>query len=251
MILRPQFANIRVVLVEPSLPENIGSTARAMKTMGLSSLYLVNPKLFPDSRADALAAGATDVLASAIVVDSLPEALNGCVFAAGCSARARDIALPILDPPTVAQKLLHQASRPVALVFGAERTGLSNEDLSRCHVAVYIPTEPDYGSLNLSQAVQVLAYALRMAALHAHQHVGEHQPERESLATVDQLERMFEHFEVALGDIDFLKGRPSSQLMQRIRRMLHRAELDEREVFILRGILAEAQRMAKLAGVAR
>jgi TrmH family RNA methyltransferase len=249
MSLRDFLRPIRIVLIDTALPENIGAAARAMKTMGFSDLALVRPKLFPDQRANALAAGADDVLAAARICDTLTEAIADCVFAAGCTARLRDIALPMHGPEAAALRLLEaRANGPVALVFGAERTGLTNEDLSRCDAAVHIPTEADFSSLNLAQAVQVLAYAVRAAAL-----VSTRQPplpavERDDpLATIEQMERMFEHFEQALTEIDFFKGRPYGHLMQRIRRMLHRAELDAREVMILRGILAEAQRMARLA----
>jgi len=243
--LRP----IRVVLVEPSLPENIGASARAMKTMGLSDLALVQPKLFPDARASALAAGAEDILERARVCATLAEALADCVFAAGCSARRRDVALPLLEPARAARDLLGRLSAgPVALVFGAERTGLSNADLGRCDIAVHIPTEPDFSSLNLAQAVQVLAFSVRMAALEQNPPAPQPTEDREDPpASIGQLEGMFGHFEEALEEIDFFKGRPHRQLMLRIRRMLHRADLDTREVMILRGILAEAQRMARLA----
>ncbi len=241
--------NIRVVLVETALPENIGAAARAMKTMGLSDLALVRPKLFPDQRANALAAGADDLLDAAKVSESLVDAIGDCVHAVGCTARTRDIQLPMLDPQRAAQALLAEARQgPVALVFGAERTGLSNADLSRCEAAVHIPTEPDFSSLNLAQAVQVLAFCIRQAALESVPPTTSTTEQRDAEpATIDQLERMFDHFEQALTDIDFFKGRPYGHLMQRIRRLFHRANLDIREVMILRGILAEAQRMARLA----
>ncbi len=249
MSLREFLLPIRIVLIETALPENIGSAARAMKTMGLSDLALVRPKAFPDARANALAAGADDVLEQARVCDSLAEAIGDCIFAAGCTARLRDIALPLLDPAGASQRLIVERSRgPVALVFGTERTGLSNEDLSRCDAAVHIPTEAEFSSLNLAQAVQVLAFALRSAALEAQSMAPLPLAHRDDpIATVAEMERMFEHFEQALTDIDFFKGRPYGHLMQRLRRMLHRADLDTREVMILRGILAEAQRMARLA----
>lgn len=243
--LRP----IRIVLIDTALPENIGATARAMKTMGLTDLALVRPKLFPDQRANALAAGADDVLANARICDQLIDAIADCTFAAGCTARLRDISLPMREPAAAASELLARAQQGrVALVFGAERTGLTNEDLSRCQIAVHIPTDPEFSSLNLAQAVQVLAYCVRYAALAEQQEPMVSAPYRDDpLANAEQLERMFGHFEEALTDIDFFKGRPYGHLMQRLRRMFHRAELDVREVMILRGILAEAQRMARLA----
>lgn len=248
MSLREFLRPVRIVLVEPSLPENIGASARAMKTMGLTDLALVRPKLFPDARASALAAGADDLLEGARVCNSLAEALDGCIHAAGCSARLRDIAVPLQEPALAARNLVaRMAQGPVALVFGAERTGLSNEDLGRCHVAVHIPTEPDFSSLNLAQAVQVLAFSVRNAALEQQGTEAPANTRDDAPADLGQLERMFGHFEEALSEIDFFKGRPHGQLMLRIRRMLLRADLDTREVMILRGILAEAQRMARLA----
>lgn len=249
MSLREFLRPVRIVLVDTALPENIGSAARAMKTMGLSDLALVRPKLFPDQRANALAAGADDLLERARVAASLADAIADCVHAVGCTARLRDISLPMFEPSEASAELLRRmADGPVALVFGAERTGLTNEDLSRCHAAVHIPTEADFSSLNLAQAVQVLAYCVRGAALSAHALPAVPEERRDDPpATIEQMERMFGHFEEALTDIDFFKGRPYGHLMQRIRRMLHRADLDSREVMILRGILAEAQRMARLA----
>ncbi len=257
MSLHTLLQPIRIVLVETALPENIGSAARAMKTMGLTDLALVRPKVFPDARATALAAGADDVLEHARICESLTEAIGDCVFAAGCTARLRDIALPLLDPAQGAQRLLSEiAHGTVALVFGTERTGLTNDDLSRCHVAIHIPTDPDFSSLNLAQAVQVLAFCVRSAALAMPTETSVEVVKPAATTKTDdvdpranilQLERMFEHFEQALADIDFFKGRPYGHLMQRIRRMLHRAELEEREVMILRGILADAQRQARLA----
>lgn len=249
MSLREFLRPVRIVLVDTALPENIGSAARAMKTMGLSDLALVRPKLFPDQRANALAAGADDVLECARIADSLADAIADCVHAVGCTARLRDISLLMFEPAEASAELLRRmADGPVALVFGAERTGLTNEDLSRCDAAVHIPTEADFSSLNLAQAVQVLAYCVRGAALSAQALPAVPGERREDPpATIEQMERMFGHFEEALTDIDFFKGRPYGHLMQRIRRMLHRADLDSREVMILRGILAEAQRMARLA----
>ena len=156
------------------------------------------------------------------------------------------------EPAAAAEQLMQHLERgPVALVFGAERTGLTNEDLSRCDAAVHIPTEADFSSLNLAQAVQVLSYCVRNAAMTARSLPAVPVEQRdEPPATIEQMERMFAHFEQALTDIDFFKGRPYGHLMQRIRRMLHRADLDNREVMILRGILAEAQRMARLAQAA-
>jgi len=244
-------ARIRVVLVATSHPGNIGASARAMKTMGLRRLVLVTPRNFPHAEATALAAGADDVLDAARVVDTLDEALAGCRLVLGCTARSRGVALTEHAPREAALRLLDPGAGEAALVFGNERVGLSNDELHRCHAAVHIPSDPDYGSLNLAAAVQVLAYELRLAALAGVERVvvAEAEP-GERPATADELEGLFGHLERALAEIDFFKGRSPATIMRRLRRLYFRASLSEREVMILRGILADAQRMARLAAVA-
>jgi TrmH family RNA methyltransferase len=245
-------ANVRIVLVGTQHPGNIGSAARAMKTMGLSALHLVAPERFPDPDASMLAAGADDVLDAAGRHADLDAALAGCHFVLGTSARRRHVPMPELSPRQAARQLFAAAAAgPVALVFGRERTGLENAELQRCHAAVAIPADPAYSSLNLAAAVQVLAYELRLASLG--DDAGEvsgsaprPDPE-EPPATADELERLFGHLDQALADIDFHKGKPPEMVMQRLRRLFLRAGLDSREVKILRGILSEAQRMARLA----
>lgn len=245
--------NLRIVLVGTQHPGNIGSAARAMKTMGLSALHLVTPERFPDQEANTLAAGADDLLASAPVHASLDEALHGCHLVLGTSARRRHVPLPEMSPRQAARALLEGVGRgPVALLFGRERTGLENEELQRCHASVGIPSNPDFSSLNLASAVQVLSYELRLAVLDAAAGglpPGRPMPvaEAEPLATADELERYFLHLDQALHEIDFHKGKPPEMVMQRLRRLYLRAGLDAREVKILRGILAEAQRMARIA----
>ena len=245
--------NLRIVLVGTQHPGNIGSAARAMKTMGLSALHLVAPERFPDPEANTLAAGADDVLAAAPVHADLDAALAGCHFVLGTSARRRHVPLPEMSPREAARALFEAAGRgPVALQFGRERTGLENEELQRCHASVGIPTDPGFSSLNLAAAVQVLAYELRLAALDAAAGglaSGRPMPpvEAEPPATADELERYFTHLDQALHEIDFHKGKPPEMVMQRLRRLYLRAGLDAREVKILRGILAEAQRMARIA----
>jgi tRNA (cytidine32/uridine32-2'-O)-methyltransferase len=245
--------NLRIVLVGTQHPGNIGSAARAMKTMGLTSLHLVAPERFPDPEAIALAAGADDLLAAAPVHADLDAALAGCTFVLGTSARRRHVPLPELSPRDAARQLVEAAGRgPVALLFGRERTGLENEELQRCHASVGIPTNPDFSSLNLAAAVQVLAYELRLATLEASggglpSGRPMPAPDQEPPATVDELERFFGHLGQALDDIDFHKGRAPEMVMARLRRLYLRAGMDSREVKILRGILAEAQRMARLA----
>lgn len=244
---------LRIVLVGTQHPGNIGSAARAMKTMGLASLHLVAPERFPDPDANMLAAGADDLLAGACVHDDLVSALAGCHLVLGTSARRRHVPLPELNPREAARQLVEATARgPVALVFGRERTGLENEELQRCHASVGIPSDPAFSSLNLAAAVQVLAYELRLAWLDtaAAPAPGE-SPVPDGgggpLATADELERFFQHLDQALHDIDFHKGKPPERVMSRLRRLYLRTGLDARELKILRGILAEAQRMARLA----
>lgn len=240
---------LRIVLVGTSHPGNIGAAARAMKTMGLQQLVLVAPEApFPHRDAIAMAAGAEDVLEAARRTETLEEAVADCLTVFGCTARRRSVALPEHDPRAGAAALLGAAARgPAALLFGRERTGLTNEELQRCHAAVHIPANPDYSSLNLAAAVQVLGYELRMAALAADPPPAVVDYMAEPPATQAQLEGFFGHLDQTLHDIDFHKGRAPEIVLQRIRRLLLRAHPDARELRILHGILADAQRMARLA----
>lgn len=255
-----RLARVRVVLVATSHPGNIGSAARAMRTMGLSSLWLVAPREFPSPEATAMASGADAMLDSAQVVATLDEALAGCVRVFGATPKSRRVPMPELSPRAAAPLLLEAAaSHDVALVFGTERIGLTNEEIERCHVAVNIPTSAEYNSLNLSQAVQVLCYELRLAALEP-VGAGCEQPaaswptpqfsDDEPPADSARLEAFFGHLESTLGAVDFFKGRPSYTIMRRLRRIFLRAQLSTREVLILRGILADVERAARLAGIA-
>ncbi|MBW3566578.1 MAG: RNA methyltransferase [Proteobacteria bacterium] len=227
---------IRVVLVETTHPGNIGAAARAMKTMGLRDLRLVQPHRFPDPEAEARASGAEDILATARVVASLDEAVEDCVRVVGASARPRKLAWPELDPRGCGGEMLQAAGEgSVALVFGRERTGLTNEELDRCSEVVIIPANPEYSSLNLGAAVQVLSYELRMAAL-----AGVSPTRRNAEAppaTHDELERFYRHLEAVLDAREFLDRRSPEQLMRRIRRLYGRTGLDRNEVQILRGML--------------
>ncbi len=242
--------NLHIVLVGTQHPGNIGSAARAMRTMGLTRLRLVCPAAFPHPEASALAAGADDVLDAAAVHDSLEPAIADCHLVLGCSARRRGVALPTFTPDEAAQELLAAAAQgPVALLFGAERSGLSNDELQRCHGAVQIPADPTFSSLNLAAAVQVLAWSLRRAAL---TEAPAPSPElrREPPATSAELEGFFAHLDRALVAIDFHKGRSPETVLHRLRRLFLRATPDQRELRILRGILADAERMARLASAA-
>lgn len=238
---------IRVVLVETTHPGNIGSAARAMKTMGLSNLVLVSPKQFPDAQATALASGAADVLARARVVSSVQEAVSGCVLVIGTSARQRSSDWPQVDARGAAELLL-DASAPgdeVALVFGRESSGLSNVELDLCHYLGHVPTNPEYGSLNLAMGVQVFAYELWMQA----QTRDGLQPVdwRRDLASADQLESFYEHLRQTLLAVDYLDPAKHDRFMRRLRRLFTRASLESKEVIILRGMLRSMQRMARLA----
>lgn len=232
-------ANIRIVLCQTSHPGNIGSAARAMKTMGLTRMVLVAPKHFPHPEAEALASGATDVLTSAKVVPTLEEALAGTVLAIGMTARRRDLSHRMLGLREAASEMLDAAAAgEVALVFGTEMFGLSNEELDRCQLAAHIPTNPDYSSLNLAAAVQVAAYELSMTA--ATWKVPE-TPERE-LATHDELERFYTHLEQSMIAARFLNPDMPKRLMTRLRRLFSRAQLEKEEVNILRGVLTSKDR---------
>lgn len=248
----PAAARIRIVLVGTQHPGNMGSAARAMKTMGLSRLVLVAPEKPIDRDAYAMAAGADDVLEAAAVLPDLAAAVADCHLVLGCTARSRRIALEELAPREAAARIDGRArgGGEVALVFGRERTGLDNEELQLCHAAVHIPANPAYSSLNLGAAVQVLSYELRMASLAATAAGGAYE-RRDPPASHAQLEGFFGQLGDALDAIDFHKGRTPDAAMRKLRRLFLRADLDEREVRLLRGVLADVERTAMLAGQRR
>ena len=227
---------VRIVLVGTTHPGNIGATARAMHTMGLDRLSLVTPREFPSPEATARAAGADAVLDGARVCATLEEALAGCGFVVGASARLRAVPWPAVTPREAAPRLLAESAHgETAVVFGRESSGLTNEELGLCHALLHIPTNPEYSSLNLAMAVQVVAYELRLAAL------GEVATARERadpLAPVEDLERFYEHLERTLVDAGFLNPANPRHLMLRLRRLFNRAMPEEKEVRILRGILS-------------
>lgn len=245
---------IRIVLVGTQHPGNLGSASRAMKTMGLARLVLVAPEKAPNAESIALAAGADDVLAGAAVFDDLAAALAGCRRVLGCTARSRRVALPEFTPRQAAERIVDELRQPglddVALVFGRERTGLTNEELHLCHAAVHIPANPDYSSLNLAAAVQVASYEVRMALLGAGTLPEPAEP-RDPPVSHEQLESFYAQLAETLEAIDFHKGRAPESALRKLRRIFNRTGLDEREVRLLRGILADAQRMARLAGEGR
>jgi len=237
---------VRVILINTTHPGNIGATARAMKVMGLSNLHLVTPKIWPHADATALASGADDVLQQATLHDSLDSALAGCGLVLGTSARMRSLAMPQMDARAAARTAISELHQhDVALLFGRERYGLTNEEMQCCNLLVHIPSNSAYSSLNLAQAVQVLSYELRMAVL---DHDGE-VSDALDWQPVDgqEMQRFFEHLEQALLDIQFLNPAQPKKLMMRLRRLFNRARPDNNEVNILRGILAAAQDQARNA----
>jgi tRNA/rRNA methyltransferase len=224
--------NVRVILSHTSHPGNIGAAARAMKTMGLSQLYLINPRFFPDDQATAMAAGADDILQNAVVCATLDEALQGVVFVAGMSARVRDISQEVLAPREAMPLVMQQAQQPVALLFGTEMSGLTNDELARCQLMVRIPVNPEFSSLNLAAAVQLVSYELRLAAGQGDCGAPEVSP-----ASAEHVEGFFRQLEETLIEIEFLNGKHPTKLMHKLRRLYARARLESEEINILRGIL--------------
>ncbi|MGK0673728.1 MAG: RNA methyltransferase [Halothiobacillaceae bacterium] len=238
-----RFARIRIVLVGTTHPGNIGSTARAMKTMGFARLILVAPKASIDTEAQAMASGAVDVLQSAQIVQSLDEALVGCHWVVGASARLRDAPHEVLTVRQAAEQAareLAQAGCEMALVFGREHAGLTNAELGRCHAHMIIPANPVYSSLNLAQAVQVVAYELRHAL------VGDDDTpptvERPAPAPHHAVENLLAHWQTTLEGLGFLDPANPRHLMQKLRHLLQRARVTPNEVDILRGMLTVVQR---------
>ncbi|MFT4632118.1 MAG: tRNA (cytidine32/uridine32-2'-O)-methyltransferase [Candidatus Pseudothioglobus sp.] len=244
------FPAVRIVLVETSHPGNIGATARAMKNMGLTRLVLVNPYEFPSEKAVARAVSASDLITSATVVDTLDEAIAGCQLVLGTSARNRRIPWPMLDPRGCGEKVVaEQASGgEIAILFGREDRGLTNEELQKCHFHINIPTGEAYSSLNLAMAVQVLCYELLQALL-AKQGQAEdaiapaEQSWDQTYATADTMEHMFKHLEETLVQVEFHDPENPRQLLNRLRRMFSRIRMDQMEVNIMRGFLTAVNKL--------
>ncbi len=235
---------VRIVLVNTSHTGNIGSAARAMKTMGLSDLWLVDPVSPPDSQAIALAAGASDILANARTVPTLAEAVADCGLVIGTSARSRTWSWPMLDAREAGEKIMTEAPRhKVALVFGRERTGLSNDELQQCHFHVAIPANPEYSSLNLAMAVQTLSYEVRMAWLAREQ--GAVTEIEQDYPLSEDLERFYQHLEQTLLETGFIIKPHPGQVMTKLRRMFNRARPEDHELNILRGILTSVQKKGR------
>lgn len=240
---------IRFVLVETSHPGNIGAVARAMKNMGLSELVLVNPKEFPHPDATARAAGADDLLASARVVATLFDAIADCGLVLATTARTRDQYFRVLEAREAALRMVGEAragSASVAVVFGTERFGLSNEHLQSAHALLRIPANPDYASLNIGMAAQLIAYEVLMAQQQPGQYLA---PREAPLATPEQMERYYAHLQQVMDDVGFRdRTQGGTSLMGRIRRLYARAEVDANEVNILRGFLTAVQNRRRKAG---
>ena len=237
--------NVKIVLVETSHTGNMGSAARAMKTMGLTNLCLVNPVIKPDSQSISLAAGASDIIKQAQIFSSLEEAVADCSLVIGTSARPRSLQWPNLTPKECGDKIIAEAAchAQVALVFGRERVGLTNDELQKCHFHVGIPANPDYSSLNLAMSVQVLSYEIRMSMLSTqdsslkldHQDVIEYPKD-------EDIERFYQHLEQTLLQTGFINPNHPGQIMGRLRRLFTRARIEQQELNILRGILTSVDK---------
>lgn len=259
--LQSNFNNIRIVLVNTSHPGNIGATARAMKNMGLRDLHLVAPHDFPSGVAIGRAVSATDILDNAVVTERLEDSIADCGIVIGASARARSIPWPLLSPPECAQQVADSsANNKVALVFGREDSGLTNEELQLCHFHVNIPADDEYSSLNLAAAVMVISYEVRMALL-ARQETP-HRPRKTGggadasvdeddwdvpRATAGQLENFYQHFEQVMVDLNFHDRENPRLLMMRMRRLFGRIIPDQMEISILRGFLAHVDMLNERA----
>lgn len=238
--------DIRIVLVDTTHPGNIGAAARAMKNMGLEDLALVRPQAFPHAEATARASGADDLLMRVRVVGSVQEAIADCGFIIGSTARERVQQWQVLEPRSAGERIVAEsASRPVAVLFGAERIGLTNEDLAHCHCLLRIPANPEYESLNLAMAVQIVCYEILLARGGALAPGARESP----LASATEMQRFYAHLEEVMQEVDFTdRTQTGVHLMGRLRRLFNRAELDENEINILRGLLTAIQGKRRTAG---
>ncbi len=231
-------SRIRIVLVETTHPGNIGATARAMKTMGLMNLYLVNPKIFPSAEATAMAAGADDILANAHIVSTLAEAIQDCGLVIGSSARNRTIPWPVKSPRDCAREFLSiEPGTHVAVLFGRESSGLSNEELESCNLVIQIPTNPDFSSLNLAAAVQIIGYEFSQANTINKTNDTDHQ-NNPAIATSDEMEKFYHHLESVMIDTGFYDPEKPRKLMRRMKRLFNRSQMDQNELSMMRGFLA-------------
>jgi TrmH family RNA methyltransferase len=237
--------NVKIVLVGTTHPGNIGATARAMKTMGLDQMDLVKPKIYPDADATARASGADDILAAARVHQNFPEAISDCHFVFGTSTRSRSIPWPLYTPAKAAEQtwdLIVEGAR-VAIVFGRESSGLANEELELCNAMIKIPTNPEFSSLNIASAVQIISYEIRKKMLES-----EPQLEQESAktpqASVEQIQQLYDHLQQCLTDIGYFDPEKPRRLMRRLKRVINRSQIDANEYNIVRGILSAIQEAA-------
>ena len=241
--------NIKIVLVGTTHPGNIGAAARAMKTMGFDQLALVEPKIYPDADATARASGADDVLAAALVHENFADAISDCHFVFGTSNRNRSIPWPLFAPAQAAEHtgVLLESESKIAIVFGRESSGLANEELELCNAMIQIPTNPQFSSLNIAAAVQIICYELHKYLL---------QPETESisvsnntaLASADQIQQLYEHLRQSLIDIGYFDPAKPRRLMRRLKRVINRSQLDANEYNIVRGILSAVQEASQKNG---
>lgn len=235
--------NIRIVLVNTSHPGNIGAAARAMKNMGLSRLTLVEPEDYPSLEAISRSVGAVDLLDNAVVVKDLNQAIEGCVWVAGTSARLRTIEWPILEPRECVQKALENIEQgDIAIVFGRENSGLTNEEMEKCNALLHIPTNPDFSSLNIAAAVQVVCYEIRMALTSSR--VTKHKGNKhryDTLANASQLDGMYGHLNDALHYLGFFGTNNPDIVMRRLKGLFNRAGTTQRELSIVRGICSAIQ----------
>ncbi|MFQ5659754.1 MAG: RNA methyltransferase [Gammaproteobacteria bacterium] len=237
--------NIRIILVATTHPGNIGATARAMKTMGVEQLALVAPKVFPGAEATARAAGADDILVSASVYDSLQDAVTDCKLVLAASARIRSVSWPILNPEQAVEQIIQHARQgeKVAVVFGRESSGLSNDELELCNAMIRIPANPGFSSLNLASAVQIICYELRRTLLNSEINI-EKTDVSAPLASSEQMRQLYEHLQQCITDMGYYDPAKPRLLMRRLKRLLNRAQLDINEYNIIRGILAASQEKA-------
>lgn len=227
-------SKINIVLVETSHPGNIGAVARAMKSMGLSKLTLFKPKLFPHAEATARAAGADDILSNAVITGSLEEAIKEATIIFGTSTRERSCPIEVLSPEASAKKIFQDYSKNnIAIIFGRENNGLSNEELSLCNYHIRIPTNTSFSSLNLAAAVQIIAYEIKKISQHSNTIVNT----KEILATGNEMNLFYKHLESTLKNINFLREKPTKKIIYRLHRLFNRAKIEKTEVNILRGIL--------------
>lgn len=235
--------NIRIVLVGTTHPGNIGATARAMKTMGQESLYLVKPKLYPSAEATARATGADDILAKAVVCDDIHAAISDCELVIATTARTRSLSWPIVTPRECAQTIQQLDGNNIAILFGRESSGLTNEELELSNIMLQVPANPEYSSLNLAAAVQIICYELRL--LESSEKIKETETNSYEYVTHKQMEMFYQHLESCMLETGYLDSKNPGRLSHRMHRLFNRARLEESEWSILRGFLASIQEKLK------